>query len=140
MKKVKLLSRVWLFATPSTVASQAPPSMGFSRQGYWSELPLPSSEDLPNPGIEPGSCALQAESLPSEPPRKWRKSLFYCFWMIFYRIYSSRLSGLFVFFFFPFQHFKYVVPFPPFHSFQWEICCHLDICSNVQIMFFSCSF
>ena len=114
MKKVKLLSRVWLFATPWTVASQAPPSMGFSRQGYWSGLPLPSSEDLPNPGIEPGSCALQAESLPSEPPRKWRKSLFYCFWMIFYRIYSSRLSGLFVCFFFPFSTLNMLYHFLPF--------------------------
>ena len=42
--------------------------MGFSRQGYWSGLPFPSAGDLPNPGIEPGSPALQADSLPSEPP------------------------------------------------------------------------
>ena len=55
---VKLLSRVRLFATPQTVASQAPPSMGFSRQDYWSGLPFPSPEDLPDPGIEPGSPAL----------------------------------------------------------------------------------
>ena len=42
--------------------------MGFSRQEYWSGLPFPSPEDLPDPGIEPGSPALQADSLPSEPP------------------------------------------------------------------------
>ena len=46
---------------------QAPPSMGFSRQEYWSGLPFPSLEDLLDPGIEPGSLALQADSLPSEP-------------------------------------------------------------------------
>ena len=51
-KKVKLLSRVRLFATPSTVAYQVPPSMGFSRQEYWSGLPFPSPGDLPDPGIE----------------------------------------------------------------------------------------
>ena len=44
--------------------------MGFSRQEYWSGLPFPSPEDLPNPGIEPGSPALQADALPSEPPGK----------------------------------------------------------------------
>ena len=52
--KVKLLSRVWLFATPWIVNYQAPPSMGFSRQECWSELPFTSPGDLPNPGIEPG--------------------------------------------------------------------------------------
>ena len=56
--KVKSLSRVQLFATPWTVAYQAPPSMGFSRQKYWSGLPFPSPEDLPDPGIEPKSPAL----------------------------------------------------------------------------------
>ena len=64
---MKLLSRVWLFATPWTVAYQAPPSMGFSRQEYWSGLPFPSPGDLPNPGIKPGSPALQADALNSEP-------------------------------------------------------------------------
>ena len=49
-----------------TVARQAPPSMGFSRQGYWSGLPFPSPGDLPDPGIEPRSPALQAGSLLSE--------------------------------------------------------------------------
>ena len=50
-KKVKSLSRIRLFATPWTVAYHAPPSMGFSRQEYWSGLPFPSPGDLPNPGI-----------------------------------------------------------------------------------------
>ena len=67
-KKVKLLSRVQLFVNPWTVAYHTPLSMGFSRQEYWSGLPFPSSEDLPNPGMEPGSLALQADALPSEPP------------------------------------------------------------------------
>ena len=49
------------------VAYQAPPSMGFSRQEYWSGLPFPSPEDLPNPGIEPRSPTLQADALPSAP-------------------------------------------------------------------------
>ena len=48
----------------------APSSMGFSRQKYWSGLPFPSPGDLPNPGIKPGSPALQADALPSEPPGK----------------------------------------------------------------------
>ena len=52
--------------TPWTVARQAPLSMGFSRQGYWSGLPFPSPGALPDPGIEPRSPALQAESLPTE--------------------------------------------------------------------------
>ena len=56
--KVKPLSRVRLFATPWTVAYQSPPSMGFSRQQYWSELQFPSPGDIPDPGIEPGSPAL----------------------------------------------------------------------------------
>ena len=55
---LKSLSRVRLFATPWTVAYQAPLSMGFSRQYYWSGLPFPSPADLPNPGIEPRSPAL----------------------------------------------------------------------------------
>ena len=64
--KVKLLSRVRLYATPWTVAYQAPPSMGFSRQEYWSGLPFPSPGDLPDPGIEPWSLAFQADTLTSE--------------------------------------------------------------------------
>ena len=61
---MKLLSRVRLFQTPWTVAYQAPPSMEFSRQEYWSGLPFPS------PGIEPKSATLQANALPSETPGK----------------------------------------------------------------------
>ena len=60
-----MLSHVQLFATPWTVALQAALSMGFPRQGYWSQLPLPSPGVLPDPGIEPRSSALQADSLPS---------------------------------------------------------------------------
>ena len=67
-----MLSHVQLLATPWTVAHQAPLSMGLSRQEYWSGLPFPSPGDLPNPGIEPGSPALQVISLPSEPPGKPR--------------------------------------------------------------------
>ena len=67
--EVKLLSCVWLFATPWTTAYQAPPSMEFSRQEYWSGLPFPSSGDLPDPGIKAGCPALQADALPSEPPK-----------------------------------------------------------------------
>ena len=64
--KVKLLSRVRLFATPWTVAYQSPQSMEFSRRVLeW--VPFSSSWDLPNPGIEPGSPELQADALPSEP-------------------------------------------------------------------------
>ena len=69
-RKVKSLSRVRLFETPQTVACQAPPSMGFSRQEYWSVLPFPFPGDLPDPGIELGSPTLQADSLPTEPPGK----------------------------------------------------------------------
>ena len=56
--KVKLLSCVWLFATPWTVAYQAPPSIRFSRQGYWSGLPFPSPGNLHEAGIKPGSPTL----------------------------------------------------------------------------------
>ena len=69
-RKVKLLSHVRLFATPWTVAYQAPPSMGFSRQESWSGLPFPSPEDLPDPGIKPRSPTLEADALASEPPGK----------------------------------------------------------------------
>ena len=65
--KVKSLSRVRLFATSWTVAHQAPPPMGFSRQEYWSGLPFPSPGDLPHPGIELRSPTLQADALTSEP-------------------------------------------------------------------------
>ena len=62
-----MLSCVRLFATQWTVAPQAPLSMEFSRQEYWNGLPCPPAGDLPNPGIEPRSPALQVDSLPSEP-------------------------------------------------------------------------
>ena len=61
---VCVLSRVQLFATPWTVPCQAPLSTGFLRQDYWSGLPFPPPRDLPNPGTEPNSPALQADSLP----------------------------------------------------------------------------
>ena len=65
--EMKSLSRVPLFATPWTVAYYVSPSMGFSRQESWSGLPFPSPEDLPDPGIQPGS---PAGALLSEPPGK----------------------------------------------------------------------
>ena len=67
---MKSLSHVQLFVTPWTVDYNATPSMGFSRQDYWSGLPFPSPEDLPNPGIKPGSPSLYADALSSEPPGK----------------------------------------------------------------------
>ena len=81
--KVKSLSRVRFFATPWTVAYQVPPSMGFSKQEHWSGLPS-SPGDLPNPGIEPGSPALSADALPSEPPRNSASSLgiFILYWVL----------------------------------------------------------
>ena len=65
---VKSLSRVQIFVILWTVAYQAPLSMGLSRQEYWSGLPFPSPVDLPHPGIKPGSPALDADTLTSEPP------------------------------------------------------------------------
>ena len=64
------VAQLCLFATPWTVAYQAPLSMGFSRQEYWSGLPFPSSGDLPNPGIEQGSPALAGRFFTTEPPGK----------------------------------------------------------------------
>ena len=71
---VQSLSRIQLFCDPMDCSPPGSSSMGFSRQEHWSGLPFPSPGDLPNPGIEPGSPALQADSLPSEPtgkPEKW---------------------------------------------------------------------
>ena len=79
--KVKLLSRVQLFATPWTVAYQAPPSIAFSRQEYWSGLPFPSPGDLPDPGIEPGSPSFQADALTSEPPGKPITYIYFKVWV-----------------------------------------------------------
>ena len=64
-KMVAVLTQISLRA-PGTVARQAPVSMGFPRQEYWGGLPFPSPGDLPNPGIKPGSPALQRNSLPIE--------------------------------------------------------------------------
>ena len=70
----------WLSSSSRTIAYQAPPSMGFSRQEYWSGLPFPSPGDLPDPGIEPGSPTFQADALSSEPPGKPRRAE-YCTYM-----------------------------------------------------------
>ena len=84
-----MLERVWKkgnpitllvgFAIPSTVALQAPLSMGFSRQEHWSVLPFPSLGDLPDPGIKPMSPTLAGVFFTTEPPGKpiWRVSMFY---------------------------------------------------------------
>ena len=66
----KIMGTVQLFATPWSVAYQAPPSMGFSRQEYWRGLPFPSPGDLRNSEIEPRSLTFQADALTSEPPGK----------------------------------------------------------------------
>ena len=73
MREVKLLSRALLFVTLWTVAHQAPPSMGFSRQEYWCRLPFPSPGDLPGSGIKPASLVspvLAGGFFTSEPPGK----------------------------------------------------------------------
>ena len=79
--EVKSFSCVQLLVTPWTIAYQAPQSMGFSRQEYWSGVPFPSPGDPPYPGVEPGSPALWADALSSKPPGKphtmW-KSLYKC--------------------------------------------------------------
>ena len=75
MKAIVLLSCVWLFATPWTIACQAPLSMGFSRQEHWSGLPFPSPGDLPNPGIKSGSPALQAESHQINPNKTYHMAI-----------------------------------------------------------------
>ena len=80
--KVKSLSRVRLFVTPWTVAYQASPSMGFSKQEYWSGLPFSSPGDLPNPGIEPVSPALEADALTSEPPGKPKNTGGDCYFLL----------------------------------------------------------
>ena len=71
-RKEKSLSRVRLIANPWTVAYQAFPAMGFSKQEYWSGLPFPSPGDLPDLGIESGSPAMEADALTSEPPANRR--------------------------------------------------------------------
>ena len=69
-----MLSHVQLLATPWTVAHQAPLYMEFSRQEYWSGLPFPSPQDLPNPGTEPQSPALAGEFFITEAPGKPNQS------------------------------------------------------------------
>ena len=85
--KVVSLTRVRLFVTPWTVAYQAPQSMEFSRQEFWSGLPFPSPGDLPDPGIEPRSPALRAlpsDCFTSEPPGKPLKTGPNCFVKVLY--------------------------------------------------------
>ena len=97
--KVKSLSRLRLFATLRTVAHQAPPSMGFSRQEYWSGLPFPSPGDLPDPGIEPRSPALQADTSNLWATREAWKALpnwWYSYYLVFiyhFTFYSLMLDG-----------------------------------------------
>ena len=67
---IQSLSRVQLFVTPSTAACQAPLSMGFPRQEYWSGLLCPSPGDLPDPGIKPSTSALAGRFFTIEPPGK----------------------------------------------------------------------
>ena len=74
----QLLSRVWFFVIPRIVAPQAPLSMDFSRQGYWSGLPFPFPGGLPDPGIKPRFPALEADSLLSEPPETPVSIFFNC--------------------------------------------------------------
>ena len=69
---VALVGCVQLFAPPWTVAHRAPLSMEFSRQEHWSGQPFLPPGNLPDPGIEPGSPTLQADSSPFEPPGKTR--------------------------------------------------------------------
>ena len=98
--KVKLLSCVWLFPTPWTAVYQAPASVEFSKQEYWTELPFPSPEDLPDSVVEPRSSALQADVLPSEPPGKLKthlnsflkKKMHTYSWLIFSIIFISAIG------------------------------------------------
>ena len=89
--KWKLLLHVWLFAIPWTVAHQAPLSMEFSRQEYWSGFPLHFPGNLPDPGIEPRSPALQEYSLPFEPPGKPLLISKINFKQIFLNIYAKNI-------------------------------------------------
>ena len=97
---VKSLSRVRLFATPWMVTYQAPRSVGFSRQEYWSGLPFPSPGDLPNPGIEPGSPALEADTFNLLATRDEGEScntvLTKCVWLIFSAQRLQRSSHVFL--------------------------------------------
>ena len=90
--KWKLLSCVWLFATPWTVAHQAPLSMELSRQEHWSGWPVPPPRDLPSPGIKLRSPALQADSLLFEPPEKVNISFLHNSTISFLGIYSREIK------------------------------------------------
>ena len=79
-----MLGHYQFFVIPWIVGCQAPLSLGFPKEEYWSGLPFPLVGDLPDPGTEPRSPALQVDSLPSEPPGKpslfgKEKSLLYSF-------------------------------------------------------------
>ena len=89
---LRYFSCVHLFATLWTVDCQAPLSMGFSRQEHWSELPFPSPGDLPYPGTERGSPALQADCLPSELPGKPIVSKYSYFLHVSY-FWASKILG-----------------------------------------------
>ena len=83
-------SRLTLCYPINCIACQAPLSMEFFRLEYWSGLPFPSPGDLPNPGIESGSPALSADSLPSEPPGKPLR----CFWLLVFKKKKKKKTGL----------------------------------------------
>ena len=80
---------------PMVVVHQAPISMGFSRQEYWSGFPFPSSGDLPNPRTEPGSVSLQADSLPSEPPGNKQKDDFSVCYLFLRVVYHEMLKQVY---------------------------------------------
>ena len=81
-----VLSCVWLFVTPWTVACQAPRSMGFSRQEYWGGLPLPPPGDLPDPGTEPMSPALAGRLFTTEPAGKPHSVLKFSYFKVLLKI------------------------------------------------------
>ena len=89
---VQLLSHVQLFATPWTIAHQAPLSVGFLRHEYWSGLTLPPPGDLPDPGIERRSPALAGRFFPTEPPGK--PMFLYAFSKYYMSSLSSRMTSM----------------------------------------------
>ena len=91
---VLALSHIWLFMTPWTEAHQAPLSLGFSRQEYWSGLPFPSQGDLLNSGIEPASPTLKASTLPLVPPENSESSLVMVKRKMFWNLFKSIHCGL----------------------------------------------
>ena len=86
-----LLSPVWLCMTAWTVTHQVSLAMGFSRQEYWIGFPFPSLGNLPDPGIELGSPALQADSLPSEPSLLYFSLIFFLFYFLLYITCSGQM-------------------------------------------------